>query len=351
MRRGLCWLFCWLLLASTAGHAATLKPWKIGVLYWSGTIPSQQVMREGLEQEAERINRQARASGRRGIQLIAEEAGDGPEGIDHQIWQMRMMVSNTRPDAIIIQPTDNAALAEPLQRANLAGIPVIAYDQYISDGVLASYVTSDNYQAGYLGGEYIASLFSRDQPLRLVLVEYPLVSSTVERVNGFFDGLQASGVDYHILKSYQAVQPEEGLQAARDLLQDFPDQGSVDVLFTVNNGGGLSMVQALKQAGRTEIIHATVDGDPASVDNIRNGQLTRIDSAQFCAMLGSTALQQAYRVLNGKQVARHVMIPTFPVTRQTLDIYPGWAGTLPATFDKPWPSVIRQWRNQLLEED
>ena len=111
------------------------------------------------------------------------------------------------------------------------------------------------------------------------------------------------------------------------------------------------MIEQLRQAGRTEIVHATVDGDPESVDNIRYGRLTRIDSAQFCAMLGATAVRQAYRVLNGRQVARHVMIPTFPVTRETLDIYPGWDGDLPATFNKPWPAVSKQWRNQLREDD
>lgn len=345
------WLPGGLLLLASLAHGANNEPWDIGVLYWSGTIPSQQIMRQGLEEEAERINRQAKASGQRGVRLNIEVAGDGVEGVERQIWQMRMMVGNERPDAIILQPTDNAALSEPLQRANLAGIPVIAYDQYVSTGVLASYVTSDNYQAGYLGGEYVASLFSRERPLNLVLVEYPLVSSTVERVNGFIEALHVAGVEYKILRSYQAVQPEEGRQAARQLLRDFPDKGSVDVLFTVNNGGGLSMVGELMQAGRDEIVHATVDGDPESLDNIRNGRLTKIDSAQFCAKLGATALRQAYRVLNGEQVARHVMIPTFPVTEQTLAIYPGWDGALPPAFDKPWPSEIRQWRNQLQESN
>lgn len=346
MRRIACWL---LLSISVHASASGSEPWQVGVLYWSDTIASQQVMRRGLEQEAERINQQARATGQRGVRLHTMVAGDGSEGVERQIWQMRMMVDNNPPDIIIVQPTDNAALIEPLQRANLAGIPVVAYDQYISGGVLASYVTSDNHQAGYLGGEYIASLFARQRPLRLVLVEYPLVSSTVERVNGFLDGLQAAGVDYHILQSYQAVQPQEGVQAARDLLRDFPDKGSVDAVFTVNNGAGLSLVETLVAAGRSEIIHATVDGDPGSVDNIRDGNLTRIDSAQFCALMGGTALQHAYRVLQGEAVPRQVIIPAFPVTMETLELYPGWQGSLPPSFTKPWPSTSRQWQNRLRE--
>ena len=177
-------LLWWLGMASA--HA-DVPPWRVGVLYWSETIPSQQTMRRGLERQAQRINDKALAAGERGLQLLPEVAGDGPEGVERQIRQMYAMIAR-RPDAIIVQPSDNAALAESLQRANQVGIPVIAYDQYIQEGELASYISTDNYQAGYLGGEYIAWLFDRERPLRLVLVEHRRVSSAVERLNGFLDG-------------------------------------------------------------------------------------------------------------------------------------------------------------------
>lgn len=40
----------------------------------------------------------------------------------------------------MIQPTDNSALAEGLQEANLEKIPVIAYDQYIVNGNLTAFL-------------------------------------------------------------------------------------------------------------------------------------------------------------------------------------------------------------------
>lgn len=347
------WLFsllAGLLLIST--HAVSQEPWRVGVLYWSDTIACQQVMRQGLEQAAEHINHTARSNNQRQLQLLSQHAGNGPEGVERQIEQMRNLVDQQRPDIIIVQPADNAALIEPLQRANQTGIPVVAYDQYISGGVLASYVTSDNHQAGYLAGEYMAAQFAhRQEPLRLVLVEYPMVSSTVERVDGFLAGLKDAGVEFKILKNYLAILPEEGQQAAQKLLQDFPEPGSVDLLFTVNNGAGMSMVDVLEAAGRSEILHASIDGDPESVNNVRQQRLTRIDSAQFCAQMGATALQHAYQILQGRPVARHVTIPTFPVTKETLGHFPGWDGRVPASFDKPWPSHTQQWRNQVLELD
>ncbi len=44
-------------------------------------------------------------------------------------------------DLIIVQPTDNAALAKPLIKANKQKNPVVAYEQYILGGKLHSFIT------------------------------------------------------------------------------------------------------------------------------------------------------------------------------------------------------------------
>ncbi|HWQ10549.1 MAG TPA: substrate-binding domain-containing protein, partial [Holophaga sp.] len=246
-----------------------------------------------------------------------------------------------------VQPTDNAALAEALREANAARIPVVAYDQYISGGELAAYRSSDNYQAGALGGEYIASRFPPGRTLRIVLVEYPHVSSTVERVNGFLDALELAGRPHTVLKSYTAVEPVGGRSVARQILHDFPAQDGIDVIFTVNDGGGLEVVKGLAAAGWRHPLVATVDGDPASIGNIRRGRLTVIDAAQFCGPLGAEAMRAAYALLSGTPTPRHALVPTFPVTRETLGRYPGWLGPVPPDFDKPWKSPSPRWQGAL----
>ncbi len=328
------------------GHAAqAAEALRIGVLYWSMSIPGQVAMRQGLEAEAKRLNAQARASGQPLLELIPRVAGDGPEGIERQIAQMNELVA-LRPAVIIVQPTDNAALAQPLRAANAAGIPVVAYDQYISGGKLAAYVTSDNRQAGYLDGEYLAAQFPPGKTLRLVLVEYPHVSSTVERLEGFLDALRERKRSYQILRRYEAVQPAEGRAAAAVMLRDFPAPDSIDAVFTVNDGGGLAIVEALFEAGRHEIMVASIDGDPQSVENIRAGRLTYIDSAQFCGPLGAQAMRHAEALARGRTVPQHTLIPVFPVTRETLSAYPGWQGPIPPSFRKNWPSAQPIWNNQ-----
>ncbi len=344
MRFSLKYLFLVLVFQSFSALADDIErePYRVGVLYWSMNIQGQVVMRKGLEAEAKQINAAARQQGKRGVELTAEVAGDGDEGVERQISQMRAMIAS-KPDVIIVQPTDNAALAAPLREANTAGIPVVAYDQYISGGRLAAYVTSNNYQAGYLDGEYLAARFPGPQPLRLVLVEYPLVSSTVERVNGLLDALRDQGKSFNILKTYQAVEPIAGRKAGEAILRDFPERNSIDAIFTVNDGGGLAVVDVLAKAGRDEIAVATIDGDPRSVENIRARRLTVIDSAQFCGPLGAAAMKAAYAVAQHQPVAQQILVPAFPITLETLDRYPGWMGPISAPFKKPWAAKQPMW--------
>jgi len=319
----------------------------IAVLYWSMDIPGQVAMRDGVEYATNIINKKASKNKLPTIKLYPYVAGNGSQGIENQIRQFDQVIEQRKMDLIIVQPTDNAALVKSLQKANLNNIPVIAYDQYINEGELTSFITSNNYQAGYLDGEYIASKFDNAYDIKLILVEYPYVSSTVERVDGFIDALVDNHQSYKIINSYRAVEPLSGSKAGKQILLDFPEKNSIDVVFTVNDGGGLSVVEELSNAGRYEIMVATIDGDPLSLKNLIENQLTVIDSAQFCKPLGEEALYTAYNFLNGNAVKAYKLMPVFPVTKETVLKYPSWNGPIPQSFKKPWPSKTPFWSKQI----
>lgn len=281
-------------------------------------------MRKGFEEEISKFNN----SGRDEIQIQPYVAGEGRKGVLNQIKQLEEALQGT-PPALVIQPTDNSALALGLQEANRKKIPVITYDQYIVNGSILSYLTSDNYQAGWDNGIYINSLFDAKKNLRIVVFEYPRVSSTMERVDGFFDALRKQDRPFRVLKTYEAVDPASGAQAAKSFLKDFPEKGSVDVILTVNDGGGITIVKQLLTKSRTELVHATFDGDPESVKNIQEKKLTVIDSAQFCAELGRETARALIAHLKKSRVESKTLVPTFPVTLKNLAQYPGWMGVPP----------------------
>lgn len=259
------------------------------------------------------------------------------------------MIEKKQVDLIIVQPTDNAALVSPLLKANAKKIPVVAYDQYIVKGEIASYVTSNNYQAGFLAGEYLASLFENPYVMKVILVEYPKVSSTVERVDGFIDALNKEKQKFKIMANYEAVEPVSGKKAGADILWQFPNKNSIDAIFTVNDGGGLEIVSAISKALRSEIKIATVDGDPKSVQNLKKKKNTVIDSAQFCAEIGRQSMEVGWKILQGKRYPKKILVPTFPITQETVAKYPGWLGKIPASFEKPWKKGSL-WSNELIEK-
>ena len=326
------------------GSALAAPPaFDIGVVYWSMAISGQVAMRQGLEREAARLNREAP---QRPFRLHPVVGGDGETGIHTQRQAMYRFIGK-RMDAIILQPIDSAALSQPVQAANQARIPVFAYDQYVLDGKLDCYVTSNNHLAGYLDGEYVAHRFhDRQTPLRLVIVEFPYVSSTVERVEGFRDALHDAKRPYTIVGRYRAVEPVSGRQAGRTILKNHP-RGTLDAIFCVNDGGGHAVMETLKQAGRDDVVMATVDGDPRMIAEIRRGGIVGIDTAQFMGALGAEAMRMTARKLEGRRVPRQVLVTVFPITRENLDAYPGWEGPIPATIRKPWAPDERVPGNQV----
>lgn len=334
------------LMAVTPAHADSPDDLDIGVLYWSMNIEGQVAMRAGLETTTEAINLSAQNTDQPTIRLHPYIAGDDTEGIERQIGQMFDLVDKG-VDLIIVQPTDIAALSEPLRYANKAGIPVIAYDQHIIGGELSSFITSDNYQAGYLNGEYVASQFQSDKILRIILIEYPHVSSTVSRVDGFIDALEHYKQSFEVISTYSAVEPVSGRKAALDILSDFPNKNSIDVIFAINDGGGLTIASMLEKAGRDEIFFATNDGDPVSVNKIKQGSIIKIDSAQFCGEIGAETIRTAYKLLRGQEVAKEILIPVFPITKETVDSYNGWTGEIPEPFKKPWYSATPYWSSDI----
>lgn len=326
------------------------QSYNVGVLYWSKTIGGQIAMSKGLEKEAKLINSRASEKGLPRIELDILIAGDGEKGIENQIVQMNSMIDKKK-DIIIVQPTDIAALGDVLKKANQSFIPVVAYDQHIIGGFLHCYLTSDNYQAGYLDGEYVASHFSDDKSIKIILIEYPNVSSTVERVNGFIDALEELKQPFNIVKTYLAVDPDSGKKAGVNILMDFPEKGSFDVVFSINDGGGLNIIKALESAGRSEVFFASVDGDPGAIDIIRKKGILKIDSAQFCSELGAETMRSAYSILRGEKICKKKLIPVFPVTIETLDMFKGWSEPKPKAFKKFWPSKIPEWTGRVKKID
>ncbi|WP_413294964.1 substrate-binding periplasmic protein [Bdellovibrio sp. HCB185ZH] len=90
-----------------------------------------------------------------------------------------------------------------------------------------------------------------------------------------------------------------------------------------------------------------------AVGNIKEHRLTVIDSAQFCAEMGREVARQLIAYFSGKPLIPKLLIPTFPVTRETLSQFKGWLSVPiapPKSFSdprsvEPLPSLAKDLNN------
>ncbi len=83
------------------------------------------------------------------------------------------------------------------------------------------------------------------------------------------------------------------------------------------------------------------------MQQIRDGGIIKIDSAQLCGELGATALRTADAALRGESVGKALFVPVFPITAETESRYKGWVGDVPGAFTKPWQSKTPTWSPEI----
>ncbi|MDR2020812.1 MAG: substrate-binding domain-containing protein, partial [Treponema sp.] len=68
----------------------------------------------------------------------------------------------TRPDLIVVKPTDSAAIVPAIRQLNQAGIPVFSLDVRPDPGCeIFTHIQSDQLQLGGLGAQYLADKFRK----------------------------------------------------------------------------------------------------------------------------------------------------------------------------------------------
>ncbi|HYE31936.1 MAG TPA: substrate-binding domain-containing protein, partial [Methylomirabilota bacterium] len=114
----------------------------------------------------------------------------GPVREDDREQQIQVVENfmSGRADAMVLAPLDSQALVKPVEAAMRARMPVVIFDSGIKTTNITSYVATDNYRGGQMGGEQLAKLLNGKG--RVILLRYQVGSaSTEEREAGFLDAI------------------------------------------------------------------------------------------------------------------------------------------------------------------
>jgi ribose transport system substrate-binding protein len=225
------------------------------------------------------------------INLVVAE---GTNDANLQISQVETFI-NDGVDAIVLLPTDGAALTQVAIQAMEAGIPVINVDREFSSTFAARVtILGDNYGMGVSAGTYICEQLG-DNP-DAVIAEIAGIDSlplTQDRSRGFADALDDCGLSVtNRVAAEFTVQSGEAVTS--QLLSAAP---KIDAIWNHDDDQGLGVLAAIAAAGRDEFFMV---GGAGSANAMR-------DIESDTGVLKATVIYPSTQAADGIRLARLVV--------------------------------------------
>ncbi len=222
-----------LLLASLALGGSALAKETIGLSVSTLNNPFFVTLRDGAKAAADKA----------GLELVVLDAQDKA---DKQVADIEDLVQK-KVKAVLINPTDAAAVVPAIKRANAAGVPVITVDRAASGGKVAFHIASDNVAGGRLAGEFVCKLLGGKGKV-VELEGIPGSSAARDRGKGFNDYQKASCAGVGVVARQTAnFDRAQGLAVMENVLQA---QKAIDAVFAHNDEMALGASQAVKASKR-----------------------------------------------------------------------------------------------------
>lgn len=284
--------------ASTAGEV-----YKIGVLApevthgWSAGVAYYAEKRcEELKQEGK-------------IDYKVSVSGDAAE-MTTQLDELKTWGA----DAIVAFPQWEG-MEVPIQQAIDEGITVVNFDIAIeAEGVYR--VSGDNYDMGFQSAQYIVDKIGTEG--NVVILDVPTSGSVAElRKQGFLENLAQIAPNMKTVEYATQFTREDGLADMADILTANPQ---IDAVFSMDDETSIGALQAIRDAGRTDIKVITGGGGAQEYFNMmlaEENQDIWLQSATYSPDMVEDAVDMAVEILNGNVPSDPVkIIPTTVVDRE-----------------------------------
>jgi ribose transport system substrate-binding protein len=222
----------------------------------------------------------------------------------------------TRPAGVLIAPTDDVALANPMKQLTDAGIKVVEVDTRLQDeSVALSTVSSNNEQGGVLAAQTVAQLIG-EQGKVMVLNTKAGTSTTDARARGFEQEIaKYPGITY-LGQEYTDNEPAVAAQKVSAKLSSDPDLAAV---FATNLNTGEGAATGLRNAGKTEQVRLVgFDASPNQVEDLRAGEVSAL-IAQDPATIGRQGVQQVVAAIEGRPVEREIQTDLIAITQADME--------------------------------
>ena len=221
---------------------------------------------------------------------------------------------NQHVDALTLAPIDRKALANAVDRAESAGIPVIIWDSPVDSQNFVAQIATDNYAAGQLGADRMGAILHGKGKIVEVACQ-PGSASTMAREQGFEDKIKQAYPDIHIAdKRYGMADVATSMTVAENMLTAFPD---LDAMFASNESSTVGAARALISS-KSKVKLVGFDSSPTLIEGLKTGVIDSLVTQNPFDM-GYKTVKAAVSKLNGGTVERIQSLPAVVVTKDNLE--------------------------------
>ncbi len=208
-------------------------------------------------------------------------------------------------------------MEDPIQEAVDAGVIVVNFDIDIAvDGVYK--VTGDNYGMGVAGAEYIVDKIGTEGTV--VALTVPTSGSVNDlRMQGFTEKMAEIAPNVVIKEYATEFTREAGLADMADILTA---ETQIDAVYSMDDETSIGALQAIDEAGRTDIKVITGGGGCQEYFNMMpEYENIWVQSALYSPAMVEDAVDMAVALLNGEEVESPLIVPTAVVDRENYTEY------------------------------
>lgn len=234
----------------------------------------------------------------------------------------------TKPDAILIAPTDVSAMQAPIAQAKSQGIKVVLVDTTLNDpSVAVSAISSDNTGGGKAAFDAIKKLAPNGGKVLGVGVQ-PGISTTDARDKGFADAAKADSKYQYLGVQYSQNDPAKAASIVSAALQKNPD---IVGIFASNLFSAEGTATGIRQAGKQASVKVVgFDAGPDQIKALQDGTVQAL-IAQQPATIGKDGVQQAIKALKGEPTTAKIGTGFTIITKDNLGSAEGKAAAYKAS--------------------
>lgn len=218
-------------------------------------------------------------------------------------------------DGIAISAVDNKGLMAVIDEAIAAGIKVICFDADAPGTNRATYIGTNNTEAGVTAAKYLFELMGGKG--NMAILQGGLTPNLNERQEGIRKAAESSAVEIIAFEDYQA-DFALGVDKTEALLETYPN---LDAIFGVEAYGAPVAATVLKEQGRAgEIIVGGFDDLAETITGIKDG------SVHYCLVqkaykMGWLSVEIFLDMVAGKQIPKVIDTGVIIVTKDNVDTY------------------------------